>query len=92
LLVHCADKENYQEKSPNLWRFMERDMRVIHYTLAKPFPPYSGGLIEEKQLREHFEREKLLNNRYAQELTWWEDAWNTMQSDNRGVLALCDAT
>jgi hypothetical protein len=70
---------------------MQRDMRMIHYTLAKPFPAYKGGLIEEKQLREHLEREKTNQKRYSQELTWWGDAWDAMRTEKRNVLASCDA-
>jgi hypothetical protein len=70
---------------------MEKDLRVIHYTLAKPFPPYDGGLIEADKLTQHLEREKKNNNRYTQELTWWEDSWNAMRQAKSSALALCDA-
>ena len=33
-------------RSPKLWETMEDDMRIVHYTLDKPFPRYGLGTWE----------------------------------------------
>lgn len=80
-----------KEASPVLWKAMEKDMRVVHYTLAKPFPAYDGGLIEADRLRAHLAQERRDNRRYDQELGWWEDSWNGMRAAKQGELQRCDA-
>lgn len=79
-----------KEASPVLWKAMEKDMRIVHYTLAKPFPPYDGGMLEPAQLKEHLTAEKDRNSRFEQELTWWEESWDAMRDAQKDVLQECE--
>ncbi|KAA1470683.1 nucleotide-diphospho-sugar transferase [Dentipellis sp. KUC8613] len=86
-------------RSPRLWHFMSKAMRVVHYTMPKPFPldpalgPTGEGSLEDARVkvREAIDDAKSIHGGlYKEEIGWWEDAWREMESDRRHDIQICE--
>jgi hypothetical protein len=80
-----------KERSPEMWEAMQKDMRIVHYTLSKPFEfkmKCPGGICDPKQVFDLNRHQNLLTatkkkwkGHFVQELTWWEDSFNLMMKE-----------
>jgi Glycosyl transferase family 8 len=66
-----------KRRSPMLWEKMVDDMRIVHYTLEKPFPKHGLGYRE--TLKQFFEgRMTMQNGIWKTEMGWWQESWREM--------------
>ena len=64
-------------RNPKLWDSMVDDMRIVHYTLEKPFPKH--GLGSQESLKQFFRgRLTVQDGLYADAMVWWQESWREM--------------
>ncbi|KAI0045248.1 glycosyltransferase family 8 protein [Auriscalpium vulgare] len=80
-----------KERSPELWRALKRDMKIVHYTSPTPFLKVGTTLLEGKRLQRMVAKAKSVDGGlYEEEIGWWEDAYEGMRTDNEQALEKCD--
>ncbi|KAF8511098.1 nucleotide-diphospho-sugar transferase [Gautieria morchelliformis] len=70
-----------KSRNTQLWHAMARDMRIVHYTLYKPFPRTSSVQDSDTQatMREFFRGQMTLDGGFwAEEMGWWQESWRDM--------------
>ena len=68
-----------------LWEKMQDDMRIVHYTLQKPFPKY--GLGPRETLKRFFEERMTVEHGiWADEMVWWQESWREMSIEIQSHL------
>lgn len=80
-----------KERSPHLWAAMERDIRVVHYTLVKLFPSRTGLMLSVEALQDFIKQEKKKGGMFVQEVQWWDDNWNAMRQAQWPTVEKCFA-
>lgn len=88
-----------KERSPEMWQGLQKDLRIIHYTLSKPFdaepkcPDTICGPEEIFDLERHEEWLEITKTKweghFAPELTWWEESFKLMMYE---IGDLCPAS
>lgn len=81
-------------RSPVLWRRLADEMRIVHYTLVKPFlheiesssDTILSPLEVEKAMDQNEGRE---NGLFAEEVGWWREAYRRMMSEHGNDIAKC---
>ncbi|KAJ7238341.1 nucleotide-diphospho-sugar transferase [Mycena haematopus] len=83
-------------RSPILWDRLEDEMRVVHYTVVKPFlpdPEHSHVILSGEEMTGAFEvgarREGGL---FAREVGWWEAMYRKMMGEYGRVIEACQST
>jgi glycogenin glucosyltransferase len=80
-------------RSPAMWEGLKDEMRVVHYTLVKPFIYENQGstkiLTEEGQRGAILEAAKQRNGMFAEEVRWWGEVYNEMMENMRGKINKC---
>ena len=87
-----------KERSPEMWEAMQADMRIVHYTLDKPFNSElkcprgicDQGLVYDLKRQEEWltTAKTRWKGHFALELTWWEESFNLMMDE---IGDLCPA-
>lgn len=87
-----------KERSPEMWKAMQADMRIIHYTLTKPFDfkaKCPNGVCDQEKVYDLERQEAWLKTaktkwggNFVPELTWWEESFNLMMGE---IGNLCPA-
>jgi hypothetical protein len=88
-----------KERAPEMWKAMQADMRIVHYTLVKPFDSKMkcpDGLCDQTKVYDlkrqdaFFEtaKEKWKGN-FIPEFTWWQDSFKAAM---REIGDLCPAS
>ncbi|KAF7378330.1 Glycosyltransferase family 8 protein [Mycena sanguinolenta] len=76
-----------------LWRRLVEEMRVVHYTLAKPFlpdPSHSEAILTEEQIVDALEQgARRKGGIFWEEMTWWETAYRKMMVDHGHTIEQC---
>ncbi|KAG6816862.1 hypothetical protein H0H87_002348 [Tephrocybe sp. NHM501043] len=75
--------------SPALWAAMEEEMRVVHYTLVKPFVDErdrSGKLLRDNERLMHIlgEAERAEGGLFKDEVWWWRETYEAMRISEVG--------
>jgi len=80
-----------KERSPEMWKAMQADMRIIHYTLIKPIDSSAkcpNGMCDQEEVYDLERQEAWLKTaktkwggHFAPELTWWEESFNLMMGE-----------
>ncbi|KAI0691102.1 nucleotide-diphospho-sugar transferase [Cytidiella melzeri] len=64
---------------PELWAGMQSELRVVHYTMVKPFvTPQFGGMEVDKVADRVSEAEGNDGGRYREEVVMWGNMWEEM--------------
>ena len=87
-----------KERSPEMWKAMQSDMRIVHYTLVKPFDSKMkcpNGVCDQAMVYDLKRQEAWLRRaraewggHFAPELTWWEESFNLTMGE---IGELCPA-
>ncbi|KAJ7199177.1 glycosyltransferase family 8 protein [Mycena pura] len=78
--------------SPNVWRAIKNELRIVHYTAVKPFWYLSDDVdIKWNQnwkqsIRKSMEAQK---GKVREELEWWSDAWDELMQHHFTTLDTC---
>lgn len=83
-----------KELSPAMWDGMKEEMRVVHYTLTKPFvndlSESSSKILTEDKQREVIAKAARDNGGiFAEEVGWWGDSYDEMMRNVRGEIEKC---
>jgi len=82
-----------KERSPAMWEGMKDEMRIVHYTLVKPFVDGNSEspkiLTEERQREVIAEAAEQQDGLFAEEVRWWHEAYNDMMGDMRRQIGAC---
>ena len=88
-----------KERSPEMWKAMQADMRIVHYTVVKPFDSETkcpDGMCDQTLVYDLKKQEVWLEKantkwggHFAPELTWWEDSFNSVMGE---IGNLCPAS
>ena len=81
-----------KRRSPALWDGLKDEMRIVHYTMVKPFiyNPNSPDLSTPKELEEAMRRSERQDNRfYADEVGWWKEAYENMRQEKKQEIDAC---
>lgn len=80
-----------KRRSPALWDGLKDEMRIVHYTMVKPFlcdPP--KDLPTPNELDEAIRIAAGQANRfYADEVVWWKEAYERMRQDKGHEIDSC---
>ncbi|KAH9030443.1 glycosyltransferase family 8 protein [Lactarius pseudohatsudake] len=80
-----------RERSPALWDAMRDEMRIVHYTLPKPFPTEGKEIVEGAGLERAIERaRKDRGGVHVEAVEWWFTAYKEFRMENRVALRQCD--
>ena len=72
--------------NPSFWEGMRKELRIVHYTLVKPFPELPSEIPSERELKQLAtleEKKKEDDGFWADEIRWWEDAWTSLTLEQR---------
>lgn len=88
-----------KERSPEMWEAMQKDMRVVHYTLVKPFDARAkcpDGICDPEKVFDLKRQQNWLSTArrkwkglFIPELAWWEESYNLMLGE---IGDLCPAS
>lgn len=82
-----------KKRSPAMWEGLKHEMRIVHYTMTKPFLDDSPGLpkiLTEKMTRKAIQRSATQNDgEYAEEVRWWAKAFDSMMEEKGAELQVC---
>ena len=85
-----------KEVSPAMWAGLKDEMRIVHYTLTKPFLD-SHSESSPKILTEDGQREAISQaatqdgGKFAEEVGWWRDSYDEMMQRTGGKIKACRA-
>ncbi|KAH9027572.1 glycosyltransferase family 8 protein [Lactarius hengduanensis] len=80
-----------RERSPALWDALRDEMRIVHYTVPKPFPKDGKEIVEGAGLERAIERaRKDRGGVHVEAVEWWFTAYNEFRVQNRVALGQCD--
>lgn len=78
-----------KERTPALWAGMQAQMRVVHYTLAKPFLAGDYELVPMDELEKNAERVARKKPVYREEVEAWAREWRETRERYKAELAKC---
>lgn len=81
-----------KRRSPALWDGLKDEMRIVHYTLVKPFvyEPDSSSLTTLGELDEAMRMaEGRDDGFFADEIRWWKEAYEHMMQDRGEAINNC---
>lgn len=88
-----------KERAPEMWKSMQADMRIVHYTLVKPFDSKMkcpDGMCDQTKVYDLGRQEAWFRKAKAKwkghfvpEMTWWEESFNLVM---REIGDLCPAS
>ncbi|KAF8881562.1 glycosyltransferase family 8 protein [Infundibulicybe gibba] len=79
-------------RSPEMWEGLKDEMRIVHYTMNKPFMDKltSSDFLSEAEQRDVLARAAKRNHgRYAEEVGWWGEAYDKMMLDVGHSVGAC---
>jgi inositol phosphorylceramide glucuronosyltransferase 1 len=81
-----------RERSPALWDAIRNDIRIVHYTVPKPFPKNGKGIVDGQRLQSAIDKAK--HDRggvHVEAIDWWVDAYKEFKLQNQLALDQCDS-
>lgn len=83
-----------KKSSPAMWAGMKDEMRIVHYTLTKPFVDekndHSPKLLHEERQRQLLaQAAQSSDGFFAEEVGWWGAAYDLMMDEIRSKIEEC---
>jgi len=79
-----------KKRSPKVWAGIARELRVVHYTMVKPFLGRDYAEVKLKDLDQHvIKQAKLKGGIYKEEVLWWRDIWQETRRTYRDEMGRC---
>ncbi|KAJ6583851.1 glycosyltransferase family 8 protein [Mycena vulgaris] len=79
-------------KSPVLWQRLADEIRIVHYTIVKPFlheERSSDTLLTLQEVEEAMDQNERRAGYYANELGWWREAYRKMMLERGNDIKNC---
>ncbi len=80
-----------KQRTPQLWSALKDEMRIVHYTLAKPFLQGDYAEVPLDQLDRNAEKVAQKKWRYKEEVEEWLASWHETKKTYATKLAECNA-
>ncbi|KAI8968616.1 nucleotide-diphospho-sugar transferase [Trametes punicea] len=80
-----------KKRTPALWKGLQDEMRIMHFTMAKPFLQGDYDEVPIAQLEKNAEKVARRKSAFREEITEWLEAWRDTRSTYETKLAECDA-
>jgi glycogenin glucosyltransferase len=85
-----------KDLSPAMWAGLKDEMRIVHYTLTKPFlasdSETSPKILTEEQQRGAISKAAAQDGgSYAEEVGWWRDSYEEMLQSTGDKIEACHA-
>jgi glycogenin glucosyltransferase len=81
-----------KRRSLALWQGLREEMRVVHYTLVKPFlhETHTSTILTPEELHEAMTRaEEQYGGYFKVEVGWWREAYNRMMLERGNKISAC---
>ncbi|KAI0645178.1 nucleotide-diphospho-sugar transferase [Trametes meyenii] len=78
-------------RTPALWAGMQDEMRIVHFTLAKPFLQGDYEEVPMDELEKNAEKVARKKTAFKEEIAEWLEAWRETRRIYGSQLAQCDA-
>jgi hypothetical protein len=79
------------ERSPALWDALRDEIRVVHYTVPKPFPKDGKEIVQGARLECAIQKaRKARGGVHVEAVDWWVSAYNEFRVQNQVTLEQCD--
>jgi hypothetical protein len=80
-----------RERSPALWDAMRDELRVVHYTVPKPFPKDGTEIADGVRLERAIRKARRdRGGVHAEAVDWWVSAYDDFRAQNWVALEQCD--
>ncbi|TFK83285.1 glycosyltransferase family 8 protein [Polyporus arcularius HHB13444] len=79
-----------KKRNPEMWEALQPELRLIHYTLVKPFwrGVYNETGVEDMH-RNVLEKAEAWDGIFRDELLEWEEVWNETRATHRSAFTRC---
>ncbi|KAH8831964.1 glycosyltransferase family 8 protein [Flagelloscypha sp. PMI_526] len=78
-----------KKSSPKLWEGMWDEIYLIHFTSAKPFPAYKGGLRTIEEMESAIDSKARSQPYWKDELELWKKEWILTRDEKREDMSRC---
>ncbi|KAF8179583.1 glycosyltransferase family 8 protein [Mycena galopus ATCC 62051] len=82
-----------KDRSPVLWERLADEMRIVHYTLVKPFlpdPRSSKDILTSEEISHAMnEAARWEGGRFREEIGWWEAVYRRMMEEHGQAIRQC---
>ncbi|THH26498.1 hypothetical protein EUX98_g7690 [Antrodiella citrinella] len=79
-----------KKRSPKVWAGIAKELRVVHYTMVKPFLARDYAEVKLKDMDQHtLKQTKLKGGIYEEEVLWWRDMWQDARRTYGDQLDRC---
>ncbi|KAI0246850.1 nucleotide-diphospho-sugar transferase [Lactifluus subvellereus] len=80
-----------RERSPALWDAMRDELRVVHYTMPKPFPKSGKDIVDGARLQSAIDKAKRdRGGVHVETIDWWVGAYDEFRAQNWRALEQCN--
>lgn len=80
-----------KRRTPALWAGLQQEMRIMHYTMAKPFLQGDYDEVPMDRLEKNAERVMRKKSGYKEEIAEWLEQWLETRRTYGSKLAKCNA-
>ncbi|KAL1938525.1 hypothetical protein VTO73DRAFT_11548 [Trametes versicolor] len=80
-----------KRRTPALWAGLQQEMRIMHYTMAKPFLQGDYDEVPMDRLEKNAERVMRKKSGYKEEISEWLEQWLETRRTYGSKLAKCNA-
>ncbi|TCD70099.1 hypothetical protein EIP91_004828 [Steccherinum ochraceum] len=82
-----------KKRSPKLWAGIAPELRLVHFTMVKPFLGRDYAEVKLKDLDQHsLKQAKNKGGIYKDEVLWWRDMWLETRRSYSQQMAQCQRT
>lgn len=79
-----------KKRSPKLWAGIVQELRLVHFTMVKPFLGRDYAEVKLKDLDNHVvQQARNKGGIYKEEILWWRDTWQETRKLYGGEMSLC---
>jgi len=81
-----------KHRSSEVWKEVADEMRVVHYTIVKPFWDYdvpNGELVTPDRTRQIIQARVRDREFFKEEINWWKDAFDELMQKKGGDIRVC---
>ncbi|KAI1791189.1 nucleotide-diphospho-sugar transferase [Ganoderma leucocontextum] len=80
-----------KKRTPALWAALQDELRIVHFTMAKPFLQGDYEEVPMDQLERNADKVARRKSAYKQEIAEWVEVWRETRRTYASQLAKCNA-
>jgi len=79
-----------KQHAPSVWASMKNELRIVHYTVRKPFWDFTEGSDWRQRMQESIDKAmEEGDGNYSEEVQWWSDVWDDLIGQRFSTLNAC---